>query len=57
MGQSLLLLDAAGLPQEDIHWFALYTALLGELDTAAHSREELAALIPATSTTARSACP
>ena len=44
VGQTLLLLDAACLPQEDIHWFALYTALIGELDTAEHSREELATL-------------
>ena len=44
VGQTLLLLDASGLPQEDIHWFALYVALLGELDTAEHSREELATL-------------
>ncbi len=44
VGQVLMLLDAAGLSQEDIHWFALYTALLGEMDTSAHSREELAAL-------------
>ena len=44
IGQTLLLLDAAGLPQEAIHWFALYTALIGELDTAEHSKEELATL-------------
>lgn len=44
VGTVVLLLDAAGLPQEDIHWFALYTALLGEMDTASHSREELATL-------------
>ena len=45
VGQTLLLLDAAGLPQEDIHWFALYTALIGEMDTSVHTREELAALM------------
>ena len=44
VGQVVLLLDTSGLPQEDIHWFALYTALLGELDTSAHSSEGLAAL-------------
>lgn len=44
VSQVVMLLDASGLPQEDIHWFALYTSLLGELDTARHSREELAAL-------------
>ena len=45
VGQTAVLLDAAGIPQEDIHWFALYTALLGDLDTSAHSREELATLM------------
>ena len=44
VGQVLLLLDARGLPQEDIHWFALYTALLGQMDTDAHTKEELAEL-------------
>ena len=45
IGQTLLLLDAAGLPQEDIHWFALYTTLLGEMDTSEHTKEELASLL------------
>ena len=44
VGAPILLLDASGLSQEDIHWFALYTALLGEMDTASHSRDELAIL-------------
>ncbi len=44
IGQTLLMLDAAGIPQEDLHWFALYLDLIGELDTAEHSREELATL-------------
>ena len=44
VGQILLLLDAAGLPQEDIHWFALYTTLLSQLDTSEHTKEELASL-------------
>ena len=44
VGQVLLLLDAGGLPKEDIHWFGLYTALLGQMDTDAHTREELAEL-------------
>ena len=39
-----ILLDAAGLPQEDIHWFMLYTDLMGELDTSAHTKAELANL-------------
>ncbi|MBR0207266.1 MAG: insulinase family protein [Oscillospiraceae bacterium] len=44
VGSAILLLDASGLSQEDIHWFALYTALLGEMDTASHDRDELALL-------------
>ena len=44
VGNVVLLLDASALPQEDIHWFSLYTALLGELDTARHSQEELSLL-------------
>ena len=38
------LLDAAGLPQEDIHWAKLYIDLLGQLDTSAHTKAELATL-------------
>ncbi len=45
VGQTLLLLDATGIRQEDLHWFALYLKLLGEMDTAKHTREELPALI------------
>ena len=45
VGEPLLFLDAAGLPQEDLHWFVLYTALLGEMDTSAHTHEELATLL------------
>ena len=44
VGQTMLLLDAAGLRQDQLPWFALYTALVGELDTAEHSKEELATL-------------
>ncbi|MBQ8953962.1 MAG: insulinase family protein [Clostridia bacterium] len=44
IGQANVFLDASGLPQEDIHWFKLYTDLIGELDTAAHTRAELATL-------------
>ena len=39
-----LYLDAAGLAQEDIHWFALYTDLISYLDTEAHTKAELANL-------------
>lgn len=45
VGEALLFLDVAGLPQEDLHWFMLYTALLGEMDTSAHTHEELASLL------------
>ncbi len=44
IGKTALFIDAAGLPQEMIHWFKLYTELLGELDTAQHTRDELDAL-------------
>ena len=44
VGSPLLMLDVSGLPQEDILWFALYNAVLGELDTKAHTSEELASL-------------
>ncbi len=44
IGVPILLLDASGLSPEDIHWFALYTALVGEMDTSKHSRDELALL-------------
>ena len=43
VGQALLLLDAAALPQEDIHWFKLYTYLLGKLDTLQRDNAALAA--------------
>ncbi len=45
VGSAALLLDASGLAQEDIHWFALFNVLAGELDTASHTREELAVLM------------
>ena len=45
VGMTLLLFDALGLPQDDLHWFALYTSLIGKMDTSAHTREELAALM------------
>ena len=34
-------LDAAALPQEDIHYMRLFTRLLGHMDTDQHSWEEL----------------
>ena len=39
-----IFLDAAGLAQEDVHWFQLYTDLIGDLDTAEHTKAELANL-------------
>ena len=40
-----LLLDAAAMPQEDLHWMALYISLLGDLDTEKHDYETLTTLI------------
>ena len=45
IGETLIMLDASGLPQEDLHWFALYLPMLGQLDTAEHSQETLSALL------------
>ena len=45
IGHVSLDLDAAALPQEDIHWMRLYTRLLGKLDTDKHTKEELDVLI------------
>ena len=45
VGEVMLLLDAEGLPQEAIHWFALYTSLLGQMDTDTHSSEEISSLM------------
>ena len=44
IGQASVLLDAAGLAQEDIHWFSLFAQLIGKLDTRAHTKAELARL-------------
>lgn len=44
LGQTLLMLDASSMEQEDLHWFQLYTDLMGSLSTSEHSREELASL-------------
>jgi presequence protease len=45
VGQALLLLDASGLEQNQLHYFKLYTDLLGELDTTAHTRAQLSSQI------------
>ena len=38
-------LDAAGLPQEDLHYMRLFTRLLGKMDTDQHTYRELDALM------------
>ncbi|MBQ3921052.1 MAG: hypothetical protein II689_02320, partial [Firmicutes bacterium] len=45
VGSVVILLDASALPQEDIHWFNLYMALVGEMDTASHDDDEISLLI------------
>ena len=45
VGRPVLWLDASGIAQEELHWFRLYLSMLGELDTRAHTREELATLM------------
>ncbi len=44
ISQASIFLDAAGLPQEDILWFILYKDMITQLDTAAHTKAELATL-------------
>ncbi len=41
VGRIALFLDAKGLAQDQIHYFKLFTDLLGKLDTNAHTKEEL----------------
>ena len=45
IGETLFMLDASGLPQEDLHWFALLLPMLGQLETSSHTQEELTGLI------------
>ena len=45
IGTVMLYLDAQALPQEELHYMRLFTHLLGELDTDAHSYEELPTLM------------
>ena len=45
IGETLIMLDASVLPQEDLHWFALYLPMLGQLDTSEHSQETLSAML------------
>ncbi len=45
VGYGGFLLDASGLTQDQIHFFKLYTSLLGNLDTKEHTRVELSSLM------------
>lgn len=45
VGYAGLTLDASGLRQDQIHFFKLFVSLIGELDTAEHTRTELASLM------------
>ena len=45
VGQVAMYFDARPLPEEDIHYMRLYTRLLGEMNTSAHTREELGILM------------
>ena len=44
VGYMGIMLDAGGLRQDQIHYFKLWTSLIGELDTVRHTRAELANL-------------
>ena len=44
VGRPILFFDASGIQQLDVHWFALYCYVVGQMDTSKHSREELAVL-------------
>ena len=45
VGQASIFLDMTDLPGEYIHYFKLYTDLLGKLDSGEHTRAELASLM------------
>ncbi len=45
VGQAVLLLPAHAIPQEDLHWYKLYTDLLGKLDTQLFDNAKLNALM------------
>ena len=45
VGQAMVLIDVSDLPQDALHWYQLYTDLLGEVDTTTHTRQELSALV------------
>lgn len=45
VGQTLLMLNASGLSQEQLHYFKLFTDLIGELDTENYTYAQLTSLI------------
>ncbi len=45
IGQANIFFDASGLEQDQLLWFRLFTSLVGDLDTDAHTRDELQTLI------------
>ena len=45
VGKVSLFLDAKGLPQDALHYFKLFTDLVGKLDTDKHTKDELDILI------------
>lgn len=44
IGETTLLLDASGLDQDQLHYFKLFTDVLGVLNTASHNAQQIAAL-------------
>lgn len=45
VGKTMLRLNVSSLPQEQLHWLALYMDLLGDMDTTEHTYSELSTLI------------
>ncbi|MDI9470110.1 MAG: insulinase family protein [Bacillota bacterium] len=45
VGQAMLLLPTHAIEQEDLHWYKLYTDLLGKLDTQQYDNAQLRTLI------------
>lgn len=46
VGETCVFLDGSGIALEDLLWYKLYGSLMGELDTDAHTKDELDVLIP-----------
>ena len=45
IAQVHLMLDTAAVPQDDLHWLQLYVDLLGNMDTARHTWDQLPMLV------------